>query len=128
MKKKVFVKEGFSYKGERYIKNTIGSVEDSAIEKLKREGFIEDVSVALGVECNSESVDLSGYVKTTEYNKLKAEVEALKPLKATVESLSSTVQDLQSQLTALSEKVDSLQPVVSTVSEEKPKLSKGKQA
>lgn len=127
MNKKVFIKEGFSHKGERYIKNTIGTIDTESFERLKREGYVEDVGIELGIECNSEPTDLSGYVKTTEYNKLKTEVEALKPLKATVEGLSTTIQELQGQLRTLSEKVDSLQPSVVSETEGKT-LTKGKKA
>lgn len=106
MKKKVFVKEGFSYKGERYVKNTIGSVEESAIEKLKGEGFIEDVAIALGVECQGEPTDLSGYVKTTEFNKVKNQYSELK---SQFDTLNSNYTTLSSSLTELTSRVEALE-------------------
>lgn len=72
MFKKVYVKQGFSYRGERYRKNTIGIIEASAVEKLTGEGFIEEVSTALGLDISCD-VDLSDYLKRSEIGSLKGE-------------------------------------------------------
>lgn len=121
MLKKVFIKEGFSYNGERYVKNTIGSIDATAVERLAREGFIGDVASELGLDTSCD-VDLNDYVKKSEIEDLKGKdgidgkdgyptkeqwdtlVSEKTALEATVTSLSATVSELAKQVEALTPK------------------------
>lgn len=121
MLKKMFIKEGFSHNGERFVKGTIAGVEETAIERLASEGFIEDVPTALGldVSCNT---DLSDYVKKSEIEDLKGKdgidgkdgkdgyptkeqwealVSEKTALESTVTTLNATVEDLVKKVDAL---------------------------
>ena len=69
--RKMYILESFASEGRRYVKGCISEVKESKIEKFKSEGFIEEVSVALGIDSGSD-IDLSDYVT-------KPELEAMKP-------------------------------------------------
>ena len=75
--RKMYVLENFASEGKRYVKGCISEVKESKIDKLKSEGFIEEVSIALGIESNGNT-DLSNYVTKSELEEMKPSLKGEK--------------------------------------------------
>lgn len=75
--KKMYILENFASEGIRYRKGCISKVKKSKVEKLKGEGLIEEVTVALGIESEG-GADLSNYVTKSELEEMKPSLKGEK--------------------------------------------------
>ncbi|MGL5767861.1 MAG: hypothetical protein ACRCX8_19675 [Sarcina sp.] len=112
MKRKIMVLQNFSINGERFCKGSIADMNVDLIDKYKKDGLIEEVSVALGLD--TPIVDLSNYAKKSHSHTSYTTDDELKQYKVEVQTMIDSLVDRISELEKQLEKHNTLSDTLST--------------